>query len=263
MKTSRALIALIVAALTQAAATSVLAESQFESFAIQQAGKLLSNPPQFIYEFQRNMESAFPLPPGKRAGLNYHFLGGIILVPLPDVTSAGNLAAKVRLHPEGRLAPGLPQLDLVGGYWKSFLSSLIEDKNAKATDADTKVTKADLNGLYTGFTMASSLEPRVRLFWGYKYSDLNIDINLNKAENVLGSSVSSFKGSLTEHTFSAGMEHTYGENKRWIIEGGYGMKNNLLSTKVSWYLKYVELGLNIYPESVFVMQPQLNFHYNF
>lgn len=244
-------------------ASGIFAESQFDSFAIQQAGKLLSNPPQFIYEFQRNMESVNPLPPGKRAGINYHFLGGIILVPLPDITSAGNFALKARLHPEGRLYPGLPQVDIVGGYWKSLLTGLIEDKNAKETDKDTKVTKADLYGSFYGLTFTSSLEPRVRLYWNYKYSDLSIDINLNKTEDILGSRVSSFKGGLTEHTFSAGMEHTYGKDKRWVIEGGYGIKNNLLTAKVSWYRKYFEFGLNIYPESVFVMQPQINFHYNF
>lgn len=242
---------------------SLFSENQFQSFAIQQAGKLLANPPLFIYEFQRNMESTNPLPPGKKIGLNYHFLGGILVVPLPDLTSAGNLSGKFRLHPEGRLYPGLPQFDLVGGYWQSLLSPLIEDKNAKATDTDTKLKRADLKGYYGGLIMASSLEPRVRLFWSYKYSLLDIDIDLNKSEKILGSSVSSFKGGLKEHTLSAGLEHTYGENKRWILEGGYGVKNNLISAKVSWYRKYLELGLNIYPESVFIMQPQVNFHFNF
>lgn len=239
------------------------ADNQFQSFAIQQAGKLLSNPPQFIYEFQRNMESTNPLPVGKRFGINYHFLGGIIIVPLPDLTSAYNVSAKLKLHSEGRLYPGLPQMDVVGGHWDSLLTSMIEDKNAKSTDADTKVTKASLDGSYAGLIMTSSLEPRVRLFWSYKYSQLDIDIRLNKAEEILGSSVDSFKGSLKEHTVSAGIEHTYGKDKRWIMEGGYGVTNNLLTAKVSWYRKYLEIGLNIYPESVFIMQPQVNFHFNF
>jgi hypothetical protein len=249
--------------LTLAVSGPALAEDQFKSFGFEQAGKLLANPPQFIYEFQRNMESTNPLPPGKMMGFNYHFLGGIVLIPLPDVTTAGNLSAKVRLHPEGRLIPGLPQMDVVGGYWNCFPTSLLEDKNAKATDTDTKVTRAELKGYYTGLVMASSIEPRVRLFWSYKYSQTDMTIDLNKAENILGSRVSSFSGGLQEHTFAAGLEHTYAQDRRWIIEGGYGMKNNLLTAKVSWYLKYVELGVNIYPESVFVMQPQLNFHFNF
>ena len=88
-------------------------------------------------------------------------------------------------------------------------------------------------------------------------------IGLNRPEKILGNTISSFKSELTEHTLSAGIEHTYGQDKRWIIEGGYGVKNNLLSAKVSWYRKYIELGLNIYPESVFIMQPQFNIHFHF
>src|SRR5438874_9775171 len=135
------------------------AEDQFRSYGLEQAGKFLANPPQFIYEFQRNMESTNPLPPGKMFGLNYHFLGGIVLIPLPDVTTAGNLSAKIRVHPEGRLIPGFPQVDVVGGYWNCIPSSLLEDKSAKPTDTDTKITKAELSGYYSGLVVTSSLEP--------------------------------------------------------------------------------------------------------
>src|SRR5581483_1850986 len=144
---------------------SAFADDQFSSFGIQQVGDLLANPPQFIYEFQRNMESTTPLPPGKVIGFNYHLLGGIVIVPLPDLTTAANFSTKIRLHPESRLAPGLPQVDLVGGYWNCLPTSLIEDKNAKPTDTDTKVTNVDIHGYYTGLVLTSSLEPRVRLFW--------------------------------------------------------------------------------------------------
>jgi len=239
------------------------AASQFESFGVKQLGKLIANPPLFFYEFQRNMETTFPLPPGKRFGLNTHILGGILIIPLPDVTTAFNFSAKVRVHPEGKLAPGVPQIDLVGGYWNSLLTSLIEDSDAKASDDETKLSRADLNGNYGGIVFTSSLEPRVRLFWSYKLSKMNLDLGLSRPEVILGSSVSAFKSKLTEHTVAAGIEHTYAKDRRWVLEGGYGVVNNLLTAKVSWYRKYLELGFNIYPESVFIMQPQLNFHFNF
>ncbi|MBI1979332.1 MAG: hypothetical protein HYS58_01055 [Elusimicrobia bacterium] len=242
---------------------TVSAENQFLSFGIQQAGKLLANPPLFMYEFQRNMESTNPLPPGKWIGASYHFLGGILIVPLPDLTSAGNISGKLRLHAEGRMVPGLPQLDVVGGYWSSLLTDMVVDKNATAADSDTKVTDASLKGSYYGVVMTSSLEPRVRLFWSYKFSKLDMKLDLNKEQDILGSKVKSFNGGMTEHTLSAGLEHAYAKNRKWIIQGGYGMTNNLITTKVSWYMKYVEFGLSIYPESVFIMQPQLNFHLNF
>lgn len=257
---------LTVAGLTVAAllASGVArAENQFESFAIQQAGKLLANPPLFVYEFQRNMESTTPLPPGKGLGVNYHMLGGIIIIPLPDLTSAYNISAKVRLHPEGRLAPGLPQLDIVGGQWNSLLADSLEDKDATAADSQTKVTNLDVKGHYLAAVVTSSLEPRVRLFWSYKMSKLDIDLRLNKPEEIFGTTVDSFAGRLEEHTFAAGLEHAYKNGGRWTIEGGYGMKNHLLTAKVAWSGRFMELGVNIYPESVFIMQPQINFHVNF
>jgi hypothetical protein len=239
------------------------AENQFESFAIQQAGKLLANPPLFVYEFQRNMESTTPLPPGKALGLNYHMLGGILVIPLPDLTSAYNVSAKVRLHAEGRLYPGLPQLDLVGGQWKSLLADQVEEPDASPTDSQTKVTNLDVKGHYLAAVLTSSLEPRVRLFWSYKMSKLDIDLRLNKPEEIFGTQVDSFAGRLEEHTFAAGLEHAYAKGGRWTIEGGYGLKNHLLTAKVAWAGRFMELGLNIYPESVFIMQPQVNFHVQF
>lgn len=239
------------------------AADQFESFFIQQAGKLLANPPLFVYEFQRNMESTTPLPPGKAVGVNYHMLGGILIIPLPDLTSAYNVSAKLRLHAEGRLYPGLPQFDLVGGYWNSLLAGSLEDADATPADSDTKVTNLDVKGRYWGLVAASSLEPRVRLFWSYKMSKLDIDVGLNKPEEIFGTMVQGFSGRLEEHTFAAGMEHAYADGKRWTIEGGYGMKNHLLTAKVAWSGRFMEVGVNIYPESVFIMQPQVNFHVYF
>jgi len=244
-------------------ASTLRSENQFESFGLKQLGNILSNPPLFFYEFQRNTESTFPLPPGKRFGVNTHLFGGIIVIPLPDVTSVFNVSGKVRLHPEGRLAPGLPQVDFVGGYWDSLLTSLIENKDSKSTDSSTSLKKITLGGHYVSAVFTSSLEPRLRLFWSYKLSRMNMDIELNKPALILGSSATTFKSDFTEHTVAAGVEHTYGKNTRWLFEGGYGVKNNLLSAKVSWYHKYLEVGLNIYPESVFIMQPQINLHFNF
>jgi hypothetical protein len=259
----RKFILVVLIAAVPFACGTVRADNQFESFAIQQAGKLLANPPLFVYEFQRNMETTTPLPPGKGLGVNYHFLGGILIVPLPDITTAYNISAKVRLHPEGRLYPGLPQLDLVAGRWKCLPAHKLEDSNASPTDSQTKVTNFDVGGHYVAAVVSSSLEPRVRLFWSLKASKLDVDVGLNKPTDVFGTQVQKFRGRLLEKTFAAGLEHTYAENKRWTIEGGYGMKNHLLSAKVAWSGRFLEMGFNIYPESVFIMQPQMNFHVYF
>ncbi|MCH8979825.1 MAG: hypothetical protein IH945_11375, partial [Armatimonadetes bacterium] len=58
-------------------------------------------------------------------------------------------------------------------------------------------------------------------------------------------------------------EHPTGPNKFWLLQTNYGLKNNSIMAKVSWYRKYLELSLNIYPEGIFVIHPSMNFHYNF
>jgi hypothetical protein len=190
-------------------------------------------------------------------------LGGIIVIPLPDLTTAYNYSIKARLHREGQLAPGLPELDLIGGQWNCVFAKKLEKKDAKPTDSKTSVTNFDVKGHYLAATLSSSVEPRVRLFWSYKVSRLNIDMELNKPDTILGTQVQSFAGRLTEHTVSAGIEHTYKPGHTWIMEGGYGAKNHLLTAKVAWSGPICEMGFNIYPESVFVMQPQINFHVYF
>jgi hypothetical protein len=243
---------------------AALAEDQFSSFGIQQVGKLITNPTLFVYEFQRNTESTFPVPPGKALEFQTHLLGGLIVIPLPDISTAYNFTVKARVHPEGRLLPGMPQIDLVAGQWKSLLGSVVEDPDAQPTDSQTSLTNFDVDGHYMAAVISSSLEPRVRLFWSYKMSKLNMDIRLNKPWEVFaGTTIQNFSGTMEEHTFAAGLEHAYADGKRWYIEGGYGIKNHLLTAKVGRSGRFIDLGLNIYPESVFIMQPQLNFHVSF
>jgi len=63
--------------------------------------------------------------------------------------------------------------------------------------------------------------------------------------------------------FVVGLESPKGLNKLWSIQLNYGMDTQTIASKVSWYGKYFELGLNIYPEGVFVVHPVWNFHLNF
>ena len=232
-----------------------LGTSPIAGFGLQQAGRLLADPTLFLYEFQRNAESSSPLPPGKNLGFQTHLLGGILILPLPDLTSVGNITAKVRLHPESRRIPGFPQVDLFGGYWGLLLAPLVE--------TDDGITDLHVNGGYFGLTMASSVEPRTRLFWSYKFTRLGVQIALAEAGDVLGQSVQGFRTALFEHTFSAGIEMAYRKKSRWIFQGDYGFRTRAVSARVSWYHRIFEFGFNFYPESVFIMQPQLNLHANF
>ena len=61
----------------------------------------------------------------------------------------------------------------------------------------------------------------------------------------------------------AGLEHPTGVNHWWSIQLNYGVGEKVISSKVSWYGKNFELGLNIYPEGVLVIHPVWNYHMYF
>lgn len=226
----------------------------WESKGLQIAGEILANPAAFLYEFQQDLESTTPLPPGKRYGFQTGLWGGV----LPTIGVMPSLSGKFRLHGEGRIAPGLPQLDVIGGYWNSPLADMASDQSDDINDTKFK-------GHYYGFLLSSSVSPRVRTFWGFKKSQLKAKISFAPTADIklLGTPVNDIDTGFEDSFFVVGLESPKGLNKLWSIQLNYGMDTQTIASKVSWYGKYFELGLNIYPEGVFVVHPVWNFHLNF
>jgi hypothetical protein len=228
------------------------ASIDWQSKGMQMVGEIMANPAGFFYDFQQDLEATTPLPPGKRFGLQTS------LFPTTIPMTYTNVSAKVRLHGEGRIAPGVPQLDLIGGYWDMLAAKMA------TKDSDT-IDSAKFGGYYAGAIMSTSVSPRVRTFWGYKHSVLKakLDFKAGEEPELLGTKVSSFDTGFKDDFFVAGIETPKGIGKLWSIQLNYGLKTQTFSSKVSWYGKYFELGLNIFPEGVLVFHPVWNFHLNF
>lgn len=228
------------------------ASIDWESKGMQMVGEIMANPAGFFYDFQQDLEATTPLPPGKRFGVQTS------LFPTTIPMTYANVSAKVRLHGEGRIAPGLPQLDLIGGYWDMLAAKMA------TKDSDT-IDSAKFGGYYAGAIMSTSVSPRVRTFWGYKHSVLKAKLDFKDGEQpeLLGTKVNSFDTGFKDDFFIAGIETPKGIGKLWSIQLNYGVKTQTFSSKVSWYGKYFELGLNIFPEGVLVFHPVWNFHLNF
>jgi hypothetical protein len=259
----RLVLAALSLALLAAGARRSFADDVFTTKGEELAADAIANPALFFFDFQKDMESLTPLPPGQWFGLNWH-MSEFYLVPVPDPTIL-NLSAKLRVQAEGHWLPGLPQLDLIGGYWNAdpiIDATGIVDKNAPPTGS-TQLTSFNFNGYYAGAVMTSSLEPRMRLFWGYKYSQMDASLAVNKGVNVLGTNVKSFSTGYSDHYLFAGLEHPTDVNRWWDVLMFYGLTTNDFGAKISWYWKNFEFGLNIYPESVIVIHPVLNWHMNF
>ena len=228
------------------------ASIDWESKGMQMVGEIMANPAGFFYDFQQDLEATTPLPPGKRFGVQTS------LFPTTIPMTYANVSAKLRLHGEGRMAPGVPQLDLIGGYWDMLAAKMA------TKDSDT-IDSAKFGGYYAGAIMSTSVSPRVRTFWGYKHSVLKakLDFKAGEEPELLGTQVNSFDTGFKDDFFVAGIETPKGIGKLWSIQLNYGVKTQTFSSKVSWYGKYFELGLNIFPEGVLVFHPVWNFHLNF
>jgi hypothetical protein len=224
----------------------------WESKGMQIAGEIIANPAGFFYDFQQDLESTTPLPPGKTFGIQTGLFP--TTVPMTYVNGSG----KIRLHGEGRIAPGVPQVDLIGGYW-DMLAAKMATKDSKTIDS------AKFGGYYMGAIVSSSVSPRVRTFWGYKRSVLRAKLDFKPGEepDFLGTKVNSFDTGFKDDFLIAGIETPKGVSKLWSMQLNYGLKTQVFSSKVSWYGKYFELGLNIFPEGVLVFHPVWNFHLNF
>jgi len=231
---------------------AAFAAIDWESKGMQLAGEVIANPAGFFYDFQQDLEGTTPLPPGKRYGVQM----GLFPTLLPMTYT--NVSAKVRLHGEGRIAPGVPQLDLIGGYW-DMLAAKMATKDSQSVDS------AKFGGYYVGALLSASVSPRVRTFWGYKHSQLKarLDFKAGQEPELLGTKVNSFDTGFKDDFFIAGIETPKGVGSLWSIQLNYGLGTQTISSKVSWYGKYFELGLNIYPEGVLVVHPVWNCHLNF
>ncbi len=232
--------------------STAFAKIDWTSKGMQIAGEIVANPAGFFYDFQQDLEGTTPLPPGKTFG----FQTGLFPTLIPMTYT--NVSGKVRLHGEGRIAPGVPQVDLIGGYW-DMLGAKLATKDSQTIDS------AKFGGYYVGAIASASVSPRVRTFWGYKHSVLDAKLKFKPGEEVdfLGTKVNSFNTGFRDDFLIAGIETPKGVSKLWSIQLNYGLKTQVFSSKVSWYGKYFELGLNIYPEGVLVFHPVWNFHLNF
>lgn len=219
---------------------------------MQLVGEIVANPAAFFYDFQQDLEATAPLPPGKSFG----FQTGLFptLIPLGYTSFSG----KYRLLAEGRAAPGVPQVDLIGGYWNMVWARM-------AANQSDIIDDARFNGYYLGAIVSSSVSPKVRTFWGFKRSVLGARLGFKpgKEPDFMGTRVSSFNSGFRDSFFIAGIETPRGIDKLWSMQLNYGVKTQTFSTKLSWYGKVFELGLNIYPEGVLVIHPVWNLHLNF
>jgi hypothetical protein len=199
---------------------------------------------------QGDMQNTSPVTVGKR----FNFQIGVLPTLVP--TGMANLSVKVKVYSEGELSSYMPQIDFFCGYWNMVWTRL-------AVNNSHGVKNADFSGYWYGLLASTTVSPKTRLFGGVSYSMLNANLELTETKEVLGARVNSFDSGFGDKFFILAIEQLIKPDRWFIAQLNYGIEQNFIFSKISWYGKYLELGINIYPEGVLVIHPVLNFHISF
>ncbi len=226
--------------------------SSFEDNLRQMLSQAISDPSRFVYEIQNNYEITLPVSPGKK----YNFNSGLFPGFFPFTYS--NVSINYNLYKEDEFKTGIPQIDIIAGGGYLFGGKIMANQTSY-------IDSAVFYGYHTGFILSSSLSSKTRIFYGYKYSHTKAKLELNKSRTyeLIGVRIDSFNSEFNENTIVFGVETLKNIDKRWAIQFNYGFTNNTIATKLSWYGKWFELGINIYPEGVIVIYPVWNMRLNF
>lgn len=206
--------------------------------------QIVSDPPKFFYEMKNDSEITLPVSSGKKYNLNFGLFP--TLVPF----TYANASINYNLYKEGKINADMPQLDLLAGG-----AYMVGAKIAANSSDD--ITDAKFSSYHLGFLLTSSLSSKTRTFYGFKHSFLSSKLKLSdsKSHKILGVEIKNFDSSFVENSLIFGVETLKDVDKRWAVQINYGLTNNTLVTKLSWYGKWFELGINIYPEGVLVIHP--------
>lgn len=212
------------------------------------------DPADFLFDIHLNAEDRTPLP------IDRNWQVGTNLFPALLPFTELNLSAKGKLHREHA---GWPQIDVSVGGWDSIAgsvaSSMVDDFSG------------GLFGYHAGISAAVTLDPRLRVFGGYEFSQMRVNVSVDFKDNVTDSgtgfdvqnSFSKLNTGKTEHFLFAGGEVLRSARKRLVAEVGYGVVSNKLIARITWASKNFDTGFAFYPEGAWVLWPLWNFQVRF
>ena len=234
---------LLSALLAGLVALPVAGRADMTSRAISIGTGIATDPASFLYDLHQNMEDMSPSPVGRRVDV------GTVLFPsfLPLAMINGNGKIQV-LREHG----GIPQFDLLGGGWTSLVTKFIPD------------VKVDWWGWNLGFLVTGTVDPRMRLFFGYEMSQLKAGWDLTGPNEIKDSSSSTGlkasslnKGDIgkTEHILVLGSEVLRARDNFLVAQLGFGLTTQRLSAKLTWRGNIFDSGITFYPEGSWIIWP--------
>ena len=230
---------------------------QFTTMGIRTGQAIVTDPGDFLFDIHLNNQDRSPLPVGK--------IGQVGLNIFPNLLPWTELGLSLKGRALREHGP-LPQVDILGGAWKSIATMMIPADEVKSS----------LWGGHAGLTVSESLHPRFRLFGGYEYTWMRVDIAIK--DKTSDTSTTSSSGDFdfmkeikkndiviikNEHFLFAGAELLRTPKKRLISELGYGLLSRKMVIRLTWASRSFDTGLSFYPEGAWTLWPFMNFQVRF
>lgn len=208
--------------------------------------KFLDNPGDFFFNLHSDNEDFSPVIKGRSGALRLNFF--------PTVFPATwfNLSAKVKvLNEKGYY----PQIDLAGMY-----GDLLALRIAGSSSGDVSPT---FNDYSLGAVLSKSVNDKDRIFGGIKYSSVNMDIAFSSPVVLGAFEMSNINFKVSDTFFFTGIMHQSTPQNYFVAQIGYGFSYKKIISRIMLCYRHLELGMDIYPEGLFVIHPFMAWHWLF
>ncbi len=206
--------------------------------------KFLDNPGDFFFNLHSNNEDYSPLPGDRRGSVRFNFFPTFLPV------TWGNLAMKYNVKRE---SARMPQIDLAGSYGDLLALRAVSAGDVKPSFIDYSA----------GIVASKAVDSRVRLFGGAKYSVVNMDVEFSTPVVSGEFRMDELKFQVADTFIFTGIAHQPTPTKTIVAQVGYGFRYRKIISRVAVSHKHLELGMDIFPEGLFVVHPFLAWHWYF
>lgn len=204
--------------------------------------RFLDNPGDFFFNLHSDNEDFSPLPRDSHGAFRFNFFPTFLPV------TWGNLTAKVKLFND---RGNMPQIDLIGTYGDLLALRAVNSGDVKPQFSDYAV----------GAVVSKSMNDQTRLFGGFKYSAVNMQVQFSTPVVMGAFQMNGLDFQVADVFFMTGITHQSAPNHVLTAQIGYGFKYNKLMSRVMLSRKHLELGMDIYPEGLFVIHPFMAWHW--
>ncbi|MFC1501245.1 hypothetical protein ACFL58_02200 [Elusimicrobiota bacterium] len=205
--------------------------------------RFLDNPADLFVNLHSNNEDFSPVPSRRNGAVRFNFF------PTGFPITWGNLNFKFKvLNDKGKN----PQVDIVGMYGDILLLDSL--------DTDNQPTFSDIS---LGAVVSKRMNKKTRLYGGIKYSAVQMNVVLSTPSVSGDFEISELDFSISDYFIFTGISHEPIPDKFVTAQVGYGIKYSKIVSRLMVSHKHLDIGIDIFPEGLFVFHPFIAWHWYF